>query len=283
LGFEAGNEIGIFFDSMLAKVIAWGEDRASGQRRLHYALSRMACLGLKTNLDYLLRLLQYPAFQQGDYDTQFLQRHSQALKGKPDPKGAETAALLLAATAWAERHQSQTLLPQLPSGWRNNPFQAQQSQYQQGETIYTVHYRHLQEQTLQMSLDAKHWHLVEYLGQGRLVVDGHQSQWQMAQDEETIYLQHPQYGHSIWKALPRYPLPQKALAQGAYLSSMPAVVLKVLVEEGQTVAVDDTLLILSSMKMETRIKAHTSGKVSQVLVKANEQIAAGTALVVVEP
>jgi acetyl-CoA carboxylase biotin carboxylase subunit len=61
-----------YYDPMLAKVIAWGEDRASACDRLHRALTEFQVEGVKTTTPLNLRILEHPAFRKGDIDTGFI-------------------------------------------------------------------------------------------------------------------------------------------------------------------------------------------------------------------
>jgi acetyl-CoA carboxylase biotin carboxylase subunit len=61
-----------YYDPMLAKVIAWGKDRASACDRLHRALSEFQVEGVKTTTPLNLKILEHPVFRQGDIDTGFI-------------------------------------------------------------------------------------------------------------------------------------------------------------------------------------------------------------------
>ena len=61
-----------YYDPMLAKVIAWGEDRASACDRLCRALTEFEVEGVKTPTPLNLRILEHPAFRKGDIDTGFI-------------------------------------------------------------------------------------------------------------------------------------------------------------------------------------------------------------------
>ena len=78
--------------------------------------------------------------------------------------------------------------------------------------------------------------------------------------------------------LPRLPLPERGDAQQGYQAPMPAEVVKVLVEAGEAVEAGAPLVVLSSMKMENTLSAHTAGRVEEVLVQAGQHIKAGTLL-----
>lgn len=73
-GFAAGREVSRFYDSMIAKVIAHGPTRESARRRLVAALLDFHVLGVKTNVGYLIDVLNHPGFVAGTIDTGFLAR-----------------------------------------------------------------------------------------------------------------------------------------------------------------------------------------------------------------
>ena len=74
-GVAEGDEISVFYDPMIAKLIAWGEDRNEAIRRMQQALAHTGVIGCKTNLGFLQRLLQHPAYAAGATDTGFIAEH----------------------------------------------------------------------------------------------------------------------------------------------------------------------------------------------------------------
>lgn len=73
-GFATGAEVSRYYDSLLAKVICTGPDRASAIRKLCAALEDFHVLGVHTNVPFLLDVLRHPSFASGDFDTGFLGR-----------------------------------------------------------------------------------------------------------------------------------------------------------------------------------------------------------------
>ncbi len=71
-GFRAGDEVSSFFDPLLAKVIAWGEDRDAAVSLMREALSETRIAGIKTNVSTLLRAMEQPDFVRGKYTTDLL-------------------------------------------------------------------------------------------------------------------------------------------------------------------------------------------------------------------
>ncbi len=95
-GIVAPQAVTPAFDSMLAKLIAWGEDRDTALARLERALAETAVMGVPTNLDYLLRVVRHPVFRAGTLDTGFLERFAGDLAA-PDDDATAVAALFAAA------------------------------------------------------------------------------------------------------------------------------------------------------------------------------------------
>lgn len=81
-GVEQGDEISVFYDPMIAKLVVWGKDRAGALSRLRGALKDYRIAGLKTNIDYLTRLASHQAFEAGAIYTDFLGDHSDELTTK---------------------------------------------------------------------------------------------------------------------------------------------------------------------------------------------------------
>jgi propionyl-CoA carboxylase alpha chain len=74
-GVVSGSEIGVHYDPMLAKLVAWAPSRTAAARRLAAALRRARIHGITSNRDLLVRILTQAEFLTGDTDTDFLTRH----------------------------------------------------------------------------------------------------------------------------------------------------------------------------------------------------------------
>ena len=83
-GFGGGDAISPHFDSMIAKLIVWGEDRAQALARLAQALDATRLAGLHTNVAFLRRLVRTQAFRTADLDTALIEREHAALFGPPE-------------------------------------------------------------------------------------------------------------------------------------------------------------------------------------------------------
>ena len=99
-GVVQDQEVSIYYDPMLAKLIAWAPSRDVSLRRMEVALSQFLVLGVVTNIPLLRSVVRHPQFQRGEYDTGFLEWNP-AVTGPAMPGDSRMMARALAA--WASR------------------------------------------------------------------------------------------------------------------------------------------------------------------------------------
>ncbi len=117
-GVGEGDAISPFYDSMIAKLIVWGEDRAQALARLDAALRDTHIVGLHTNVAFLRRCALTPSFSGADLDTALIEREKEALFGQPGLPLEISAAAVVAHTL-AEEALSEGADPwSRRDGWR---------------------------------------------------------------------------------------------------------------------------------------------------------------------
>jgi acetyl-CoA carboxylase biotin carboxylase subunit len=87
-----GYEVTTFYDPMLSKLIVWSENREGAIKRMSRALSEYVVLGVKTNLGFLVRLMNDKDFISGKLDTGFIEKHKKLLKIPKDNSNIATIA-----------------------------------------------------------------------------------------------------------------------------------------------------------------------------------------------
>jgi acetyl-CoA carboxylase biotin carboxylase subunit len=78
-GVQAGSDVSVHYDPMLAKLIVHGSTREVARRRAIMALREYAILGIRTNIPFLLQILEHPQFVKASIDTGFLDRETASL------------------------------------------------------------------------------------------------------------------------------------------------------------------------------------------------------------
>ena len=119
-GVAEGQAITTYYDPLLAKLIAWGPDRETSLRRMELALSNFPVLGLVTNIPFLREIIRHPHFQNGQYDTNFLE-HTPAITQSRGPE--ETRHLANALAAWASASNN-AASPGQPGGSREPVYES---------------------------------------------------------------------------------------------------------------------------------------------------------------
>lgn len=119
-GVTQGAPVTADFDSLLAKLVVHGADRTLAISRMRSALAETSMLGVTINNDFLSRVLKQPAFERGETDTGFLERHKAELA--PAVLTEAERQMLLAVAASAAPDISATRIPEpyaSMGGWRN--------------------------------------------------------------------------------------------------------------------------------------------------------------------
>lgn len=126
-GYEEGMDIPIFYDPMIGKVIAWGENRQEAIDRLVRAIDEFKIVGIKTTLPFGKWAIQHPAFVAGKYDTGFIEEHYQPEELFEEQEDDFKAISQFAAQLWeSEKAQLKPLTEKktshTSSAWKSQKF-----------------------------------------------------------------------------------------------------------------------------------------------------------------
>ncbi len=280
-GVEQGAEVGIYYDPMLAKLIAHAVDRDTAIRKLVYALRQSSIQGLQTNRDFLIRLLEHRDFKQGRAHSDLVAEHLSELLGGSDSSPDQASLIAVALYLQKQWQASDGLLAELPPAYRNNPYRDPSIKLRTGDDEVEVSWRQVggdrfAVKVFDSSVEAQV--LCCEPGGIRIALDGIQRTFKIIEASDDFYV-HSSLGSLVVKRLPRHPIRESAPEGGSANSPMPGQVLKILVEAGQKVSAGDPLIILEAMKMEHTMRAAVEGVVAAVLVSQGEVVAPGQVLV----
>jgi acetyl-CoA carboxylase biotin carboxylase subunit len=110
-GVTEGSEVSVYYDPLLAKLIAWGDTRDTAHRRALAALRSYPVLGIRTNIGLLIALLEHPRFISGSLDTGFLDAEGDAIRARLRDEAPAVVEAIAAAARAAGRAG-----PSLPAG-----------------------------------------------------------------------------------------------------------------------------------------------------------------------
>jgi len=265
-GVEQGDNISPFYDPMLGKLIAWGEDREQARLRLLGMLDEFAIGGLKTNLGFLRRIIGHPAFADAELDTGFIPRYQDELLPEAGELGDEfwqaAAAAFMQSLPpsdgpWADKRGFRAGLPAEMSlhlscnGQDRLVTQAAQAPQLRGEQLL------IEQQGVRRShLAVRHDHTVYLRWDGEM------------------------RGVSLFDPIAAVEANQSH--QGGLTAPMNGSIVRVLVEVGQPVEAGTQLVVLEAMKMEHSIRAPQAGVVKALFCQEGEMVAEGCTLVELE-
>ncbi len=285
-GVASGSEVTIYYDPMLAKVIAHAPTRAEAAQRLARALDDTVVFGVRTNLPLLTRVLRHPEFLAGNLDTHFLAKHVSLEEAATEAAREADRVHAVGVALWlhAQRRAEAPVLRGIPPGWRNNPSQLQEIAFTVRDSVIRVGYRVHTPAHIELAVDGvAHDAAVLDCDAGHIAfaLDGIRRRCTVASHDDRHYA-HSVLGSSELHEVPRFPPPVREEVHGGCLAPMPGKILAVRVEPGQTVAKGAVLIILEAMKMEHEVTAPSDGIVREVLGEVGQQVDAGAVLVVLE-
>jgi propionyl-CoA carboxylase alpha chain len=284
-GFTSGTRVSTFYDSMLAKVIAFGATRDDARRLLAGSLSRARLHGVTTNRDLLVGVLRSGEFAAGAIDTGYLERHPyDELVPARGEDALAVHALAAALADQAARRGQAPVLAGLPSGFRNNPSAPQTASYEQNGTAVEVTYR-FDRDGLTATVAGRPVPGARVLSATPARVDlvcaGVRRIVAVTRVGATAYADSP-LGHDALAEVERFPDPSAAAHAGSLLAPMPGTVVRVDAAVGDSVEAGASILTIEAMKMEHAIRTPAAGVVTALPVTVGSQVDSGAVLAVVE-
>jgi len=306
-GVSQGSEISPFYDSMVAKVIAYGSTRGLAAQRLLKGLNNFSIGGFKTNQEFLIALITRPAFHQ-ELTTQYI--------AKQFPEGwkpwGEEMHMAIAAAAYAEQSQHDVSNMQAGNPWQRKgswrvtdlsgtPASAWFCIEHGGELIeisvqgragdYRVRVGSSTEGTV-----AEQYHIMLTRPN---VSQSEVTYWQveinntrvsldiMISENQKVSLSSPRLNRSYSFVTLEDSLlgPAAALKDSStsIRAVMPGIVTDVLVKAGDKVEEGETLLVMEAMKLIHNLPAPCAGVVKEVLCAAGDSVADGALLIDIDP
>ncbi|MEX6504297.1 acetyl/propionyl/methylcrotonyl-CoA carboxylase subunit alpha [Pseudomonas zhanjiangensis] len=271
-GVAEDDQVSPFYDPMLGKLIAWGDNREEARLRLLAMLEETAVGGVKTNLAFLRRVLAHPAFAEAELDTGFIPRHEAQLL----PPAAELPAEFwqLAGEAFVQtealrrKHEDYHSPWSATAGWRAGlPREIDLHLACNGES-QVVRLRHAAASSIRLTGE-------------RLQVeqDGLRRQHLAVRRGDNLYLEFQGELQSVSRVDPIAEAEASHAHHGGLTAPMNGAIVRVLVEAGQAVEAGTALVVLEAMKMEHSIRAPHAGTVKALYCGEGEMVAEGNVLV----
>ena len=280
-GVREGDAISPFYDSMIAKLIVWGETRQQALAKLDAALAATHIAGLQTNVQFLRHVLASDSFARARLDTALIERERPRLF-QQDRLGRDLAvAAAVAQTVLAER-AAETHDPfSRTDGFRSHGVATRRVDLEYRGEAVVAKLRYLQDGLMLQIGDAEAQPLsLTALPDGRIDL-----RYGTARELVQVYplgeVEHV-FGSRGAVQITELDLLSRAeegAGEGGRLTApMPGKVVSIAVRAGDKVSKGQALAVMEAMKMEHTIAAPQDGVVDEVLYAPGDQVAEGAEL-----
>ena len=288
-GVRAGDAISVHYDPLIAKLIAWGSDRTAAVAHLRQALAEYCIAGVTTNIAFLGAIAGHPAYQAGELDTGFIDRHATDLRpasATAAPASREALAAVVLQILDGERSKAEARAaasadPWSPwnqiNAWRMNGDGYQDILLRQAETDLPlrVHFRRDGRMQIdfpggsgELAAQGGAWFLDGIKMQAKAVASGH---------DLVVFADGSSY--TLKRIDPLAPYGVEEETGGRLTAPMPGRIVQVMTQSGAQVKRGDPLLILEAMKMEYTIAAPADGAIECVRYAPGDVVEEGAELI----
>lgn len=283
-GVRKGDRISVLYDSMIAKMITWGETRDNAIAQMRQALDHTVIVGVATNRNFLRKILALPEFQAAKINTNFIHLYKQSLDTLPLEHRALVPALL--AAYQIEKQQANAGISPWKSlaGFRLNQDEEWRFYFAKPEWVLTVtrgildsHYEVKTSESDEVSrfrfsaIHEETSHLsVEINGrveQARVIEEG---------NSLSVFVQGEEYP---FQKAANYIEHEQAFDFSSVRAPIPGIIISILVKPQEQVKKGQALLLMEAMKMEHTLSAPADCQISEILCKVKQQVSEGTELI----
>jgi len=277
-GVAEGDAISPHYDSMIAKLIVWGEDRAQALARLDLALAETRIVGLHSNLAFLRRTVNSTAFATADLDTSLIERERAVLLDQP-PLAVEVAAAGVVAQVLDDEAALQRDDPwSRRDGWRLHGGARRHLDMVHAGVRHSVALARAHDGQCSLQIADQSWAIsARALGGGwfDLTLAGRRLRLQVFVQGERVAVFAPE-GSAVLQLIDAIAHAGEGAADAGRLTApMPGKVVALLVAVGDSVAQGQALAVMEAMKMEHTLHAPRDGIVAELLYAVGDQVAEG--------
>ncbi len=292
-GVQSGDEVGVHYDPMIAKLVAWDKDRASALRQLRTALGQYQIAGVMNNLQFLSSVTGHPDFANADkdpstLDTSLIERNRESLLREPAP--VPNAVLAIAAMSEFVRKDREAAAMAALSADPHSPWHLRHGWRLNEDNHHAI---------ALVDAGSRRSLIAHFRGEGYVLefADGSTMRAFATPSQDgaievdldgtrtraTVVRNHA--GLAVFCAGTSYRLEFEKPAvideedpAGQLVSPLPGSVIDVLVASGDSVSKGQALMIIEAMKMEHTISAPKAGTVGRIYFAKGEQVAEGAQL-----
>ncbi|MBF0105099.1 MAG: ATP-grasp domain-containing protein [Deltaproteobacteria bacterium] len=289
MGIENGSAISVYYDPMLGKITAHAKNRDQCIQLLATALDQTTLLGTTTNLWFLNRLITHPEHIKGRISTDFIDQHLSTLLTEDAKFNIQHTILAAAVLTFLKNrlHTTKGLyFNKGLAGFRINDCQMIPLALYYGDTEVGLFYRVMDpaKGIFEFKLDGDSFNIAPLHITDHticLMINAERFEFIYAQKGHRLHFK-TAGGEVVFTPATEHQNRSTKNIAGALTAPLPGKVLKVVVGEGTTVVLGDTLMIVEAMKMEHPIKANKDGRVTAIHFKEGDTVGLGAVLMTLE-
>ncbi|MEP7703034.1 acetyl/propionyl/methylcrotonyl-CoA carboxylase subunit alpha [Paraglaciecola sp. 25GB23A] len=288
-GVQQGDEVSVYYDPMLAKLIVWDMDRSKALARLHLALAQYHIEGVTTNLAFLNKLTQLEDFKQANIDTGFIEKHQTQLA---QYSGAQSSTLVpmaaLALMLKRQQHKSVAQQDQYSPWSANNTWRANETYSETFDLLVNNESHQVcitqseNKHQLQFNINYQNQSFLctGVINQQALIstINGHKTSLPFCAHDLGYTLCHPSGLVRFSAVAADLGLSEDNNQHHNFAAPMNGTVVAILVQKNESVVAGQSLIVIEAMKMEHAIKATKAGKVTEFYFKVGELVDGGAEL-----
>ena len=290
-GVVEGDEVSVFYDPMIAKLVVWGENREIALKRLISALGDYYIDGVSTNIDFLKRVATHPAFVAAELTTTFVEKHHDSLFSATSEDAASddtqvnipVMALLSLLNRKVSRSDKTPSVWSTVGAWRANASHTETLTLlcnQEEVHVGVKHQRHGTEDAWELSVGDNSYNVKGKLVDSALhaTINGYKSTFTYS-DNDGVFTLFNKDTHA------KFSLISASLGDdnddngdANFSAPMNGTIVAHLVEKGVLVKKGEPILVMEAMKMEHSIIAPHDGAVEEFFFNPGELVDGGATL-----
>ncbi|MDH5354524.1 MAG: acetyl/propionyl/methylcrotonyl-CoA carboxylase subunit alpha [Gammaproteobacteria bacterium] len=283
-GVRVGDDVGINYDPMIAKLIVHADDRLTALNKMRVALRDYQILGVQTNIGFLSSLLEVGEFSDENFDTGFIEKHRGKLFDKKEERVANAACVAGLAVLPAIAN-SDCLDPWAgKSAWRMNQTPTHKIKLSLDDRDYALAITPA-ENRWQICCDENTIEVAaKWLDETHLQIEINASLLTVPVqiNKDIISIWHDNREWRFTRHNPMQALDNEAETGNQFVAPMPGAIISIPVSAGDTVEAGDVLLVMEAMKMEHSMVAPMKATVTDVFFAEGDQVEEGDKLISLE-
>jgi len=285
-GVRQGDEISVYYDPMIAKLIVWDESRERALQRLATALAAYRIGGTVTNLDFLYNLATCQPFRAAELDTGFIDKHADLIfHQRPQDLARELPVAALALLLYRQQQGSAASRADPWSPWQSGSAWRLNEPHAHRLTLHCHQQDHVVEVEQRGSLYIVRAQGGETQLRGELLgdrlqleTDGHRQRGILARTRDGFTLYLARGACHFREVLPDIGETDAAGSNAGLTAPMNGTIVALLAEVGDRVEANTPLLVMEAMKMEHTIRAPAAGTVNVFYYQPGDLVDGGAEL-----